>query len=226
MNRLKNILKKTRSFFVISVICGFLVPFAYQATKDAVERNRQEKISSAVSAIFPDSASYTEFAILGNTVKKIDSSTPKDAERVYASYDSGKKLSGIAFQASARGYADDVVILYGYSYEKQCITGYKVLKSKETAGFGDQISSGKTRKSLNFQSSFKCLDVHLNSEKNGLSNQIKLTPPGKKVHGWEFDAIAGATITSRAVEKMLIQSTEELIPVIAANIDVLKDGGK
>jgi len=221
MSEITKIFKSAFPLILISTICGLLLAFTIQVTKPAVEANQRAKVNGAVTAVFPTSAKYVEFAVDGDTLKKADSTTSKKAEKVYATYDAGEKLSGIAFQTKARGYADDVVVLYGYNPEKECITGYKVLESKETPGFGTKIATDES-----FIKNFTCLDVRLNPEKTGLLNRIKMTAHGKKTNEWEFDAISGATITSRAVEKMLVTGTEKIIPIIAKNMDTLRNGNK
>jgi electron transport complex protein RnfG len=223
---MNNIIKTAVSLIIVAMICGFLTSATDQVTRKAIEANNRAKTANAVTLIFPETKNFIEFTIDGNTLKAVNSETPKKTERVYASYDASGKLSGIAFQAQARGYADNVIILYGYNTEKECITGFSVLASKETKGFGDQIDSGKTQKSLDFQKNFKCLSVRMNPGKNGLLNKIKMLKIGANPDNGEFDGISGATITSKTMEKMLVASTEKIIPIIANNLNILKNENK
>ncbi|MFA5830643.1 MAG: FMN-binding protein [Candidatus Paceibacterota bacterium] len=217
----KSMTNVTTRLAIGGTICAFLMACTVAITLLPIAENARIATEKAVYAVFPGSAKYTEFAIDGNVLKAVNAQTPKDADRVYATYDAGGKLSGVTFKAKARGFQDDVVVLYGYNPEKECITGYKVLKSNETAGFGSKISTDE-----NFMKNFTCLDVRLNAEKTGLLNRIKMTASGKKANQWEFDAITSATITSRAVEKMLVGGTEKIIPIIAKNMDTLQKGNE
>jgi electron transport complex protein RnfG len=226
MSERKEKIKTVLSVVAVAVICGFLTSGTDQATKSAIEANQRAKVASSITAIFPESKNYIPFAIDGNMLKKADLETPKKAEKIYASYGANEKLLGVAFEAKARGYADDVVILYGYEFNKECITGFKVLSSKETKGFGDQIDSGKTQKSLDFQKNFKCLSVRLNPEKTDLLHEITMKKSGANPENGEFDGISQATITSTAVKNMLIKSTEKIIPIIVNNLSVLENGNK
>jgi electron transport complex protein RnfG len=219
---MNDITKTASALIVVSMICGFLTSATDQATRKAIEANNRAKTANAVTLIFPETKNFVEFAVDGNILKAVNSETPKKTERVFASYDANGKLSGIAFQAQARGFIDNVVVLYGYNPGKECITGFSVLASKETKGFGDQIDSGKTPKSVGFQKNFKCLSVRMNPEKTALLNIIKMTKSGANPDNGEFDGIAGSTITSKAMEKMLIASTEKIIPMIVDNMNVLK----
>jgi len=217
----KSILNATSRLAIGGTICAFLMALTVAITLLPIAENARIATEKAVYSVFPGSAKYVEFAIDGNILKAADVQTSKTADRVYATYDAGGKLSGITFKAKARGFQDDVIVLYGYNPEKECITGYKVLKSNETAGFGSKISTDE-----NFMKNFTCLDVRLNAEKTGLLNRIKMTASGKKTNQWEFDAIASATITSRAMEKMLVGGTEKILPIIAKNMDILRNGNK
>lgn len=225
MSERKEKIKTVLSVVAVSVICGFLTSGTDQATKSAIEANQRAKVATSITAVFPKTKNYIPFVIDGSTLKKADSATPKKAEKVYASYDN-EKLLGVAFEAKARGYADDVVILYGYEFDKECITGFKVLSSRETKGYGDQIDSGKTQKSLDFQKNFKCLSVRLNPEKTALLNEITMKKSGANPENGEFDGISQATITSTAVKNMLIKSTEKIIPILVNNLNVLENGNK
>ncbi|WP_455198810.1 FMN-binding protein, partial [Kaarinaea lacus] len=118
-------------------------------------------------------------------------------------------LQGIAAEAAAQGYADTIVLLYGYNPDCECITGINILKSAETPGLGDKIF-----KDREFIANFKALDARLNEERNALNNPIVTVKHGKKTEPWQIDAISGATVSSRAVGKALNNSAQFLLPKI------------
>ena len=138
---------------------------------------------------------------------------------VYAGYDKQHKFVGVAINAAAQGYQDMVKILYGYNPDNGCITGFDVLKSTETPGFGTKITTDK-----GFLANFKCLDAQVNVTQSGLAHKIITVRHGTKQHDWEIDAISGSTITSNAIGRMLNKSAQALHSVIARNLDVLKQG--
>ena len=118
------------------------------------------------------------------------------------------------------GYADIIRILYGYDPAEQAVIGFYVLESKETPGLGDKIE-----KDQDFLANFEKLDVSLSDNESGLKNLILTVKSGEKQQPWEIDGITGATISSRAIGKMLGESTQHWIPLIYREKAQLADPG-
>lgn len=133
-----------------------------------------------------------------------------EGSRLFAGYDGNGKLLGIVIETSDQGYSDVISAMYAYSPEKQAITGYQVLDMRETPGLGDRIRSDES-----FLENFKSLDA---------THPITVVKHGTKKNPWEIDAISGATISSRAVGKMLARSVQGMGPVIQRNLDRIQRG--
>ena len=88
---------------------------------------------------------------------------------------------------------------------------------RETPGIGDKIITDK-----DFLANFVALDTRLNKELSGLANEVKTVKHGTKTKAWEIDAIAGATITSRAVGRAINQSAQALLPLVAPHLDKIR----
>ncbi|MCX8018532.1 MAG: FMN-binding protein, partial [Rhodocyclaceae bacterium] len=56
-----------------------------------------------------------------------------------------------------------------------------------------------------------------------LAHAIRTVKHGTKTQPWEIDAIAGATITSRAVGRAIDEAAQALLPRIAPQLEQLKD---
>jgi hypothetical protein len=69
---------------------------------------------------------------------------------------------------------------------------------RETPGIGDKIVTDKA-----FLANFAALDVKLKADLSALANEVKAVKHGTKTKAWQVDAIAGATVTSRAVGKAI-----------------------
>jgi len=110
-----------------------------------------------------------------------------------------------------------VRILYGYAPDCQCITGFGLVASKETPGIGDKIVTDQA-----FLANFEALDVKLNAELSALANEVKAVKHGTKSNPWQIDAIAGATVTSRAVGKAINDSAQLLLPKLLPQIEQLR----
>jgi electron transport complex protein RnfG len=140
-------------------------------------------------------------------------------EKIYAAYNGDGKLQGIALEAAATGYQDVIRILYGYNQDCQCVTGIKVLKMAETPGLGDKIAFDPE-----FLKNFEALDGRLNGQKSALENAIVTVKHGSKREQWEIDSISGATISSKAIGRMINASGQRMFPLIIKHLDELRNG--
>ena len=200
---------------IIALLSGVLVVSIYEYTKPIIAENQRLATERAIFKVLPNATTRQTFRIQDQTLQQVDDKAT--GELLYAGYDAQGKLVGVALNASAQGYQDRVDLLYSYQPETGCITGYDVLKSTETPGFGTKITTNKK-----FLANFSCLDATINAEKTGLKHKIKTVRHGTKKQPFEIDAISGSTITSNAVGRMLNQSGQRLHPLIAHHITLLQ----
>ena len=66
------------------------------------------------------------------------------------------------------------------------------------------------------------LDARVDAAGNGLEHAIVSVKSGSKTEPWQIDAISGATISSKAVARMLNDSARQAVPVIMRHLDVLQ----
>ncbi len=199
----------------VAMISGLLVVLVYEFTKPIIAKNQRLATERAIFKVLPTAKSRLTFVVEQDKLILADDKTL--GELIYAGYDQNNQLVGIAINAAAQGYQDTVRILYGYHPDNGCITGFDVLKSTETPGFGSKITSD-----AGFLANFKCLDAQVNAMQSGLEHSIKTVRYGTKQKAWEIDAISGSTITSNAIGRMLNKSAQALHPVIAKNLTLLE----
>jgi Na+-translocating ferredoxin:NAD+ oxidoreductase subunit G len=217
-----------RTLGLVSAICGLIIVGAYQSTFDAVAANKRIATERAVFKVIPAAKSIAEFVALpAGGVQKVMRSgiqadgageTPAGAVKFFAAYDGSGQLAGIAAEGGAKGYADTVRIMFGYSPGCQCIVGIGVVAMRETPGIGDKILVDK-----DFLANFAALDAKLNAELKALANEVKTVKHGSKTHPWQIDAIAGATITSRAVGKAINDAAQVLLPRVVPQLEKMKE---
>ena len=210
-----------RTLGLVSAICGLIIVGAYQGTYDAVAANKRIATERAVFKVLPKAKSIAEFvAAPGGGIAKVgagDTATPVGAVKFFAAYDEAGKLAGIAAEGGAKGYADTVRIMFGYQPDCQCVVGIGVVSMRETPGIGDKILTDKA-----FLANFTALDLKLKDDLAALANEVKAVKHGSKTGSWQVDAIAGATITSRAEGKAINDSAQVLLPRLLPNLDKLK----
>jgi electron transport complex protein RnfG len=210
-----------RTLGLVSAICGLIIVGAYQSTYDAVAANKRIATERAVFKVIPAAKSIAEYVALpaGGIEPRVgagDTAITPGAVKFFAAYDTDGRLAGIAAEGTAKGYADTVRIMFGYSPDCQCVVGIGVVNMRETPGIGDKIITDKE-----FVANFKALDAKLNKELSALVNEVKTVKHGTKTNPWQIDAIAGATITSRAVGKAINDSAQALLPRLVPNLDKL-----
>lgn len=209
-----------RTLGLVAVICGIIIVGIYQLTLPAVNANKKLALERQVFKVLPNAKSVVPyFATAGGIVSAEGQElAPAGAVIFYAVYDAASKLAGIAAEASSSGYADQVRILYAYDVEKQAITGIGVIAMRETPGIGDKILTDQA-----FLKNFEALDVRLSEDLKSLANAVKTVKHGTKTDPWQIDAIAGATVTSKAVGRGINESAQTLLPRLQPHLDKLRN---
>jgi electron transport complex protein RnfG len=210
-----------RTLGLVSAICGLIIVGAYEGTYDAVAANKKIATERAVFKVIPAAKSIAEYVALpaGGIEPRVgagDTANAPGAVKFFAAYDAAGKLAGIAAEGGAKGYADTVRIMFGYSPDCQCVVGIGVVNMRETPGIGDKIITDKE-----FLANFNALDVKLKGDLSVLANEVKAVKHGTKTSPWQIDAIAGATITSRAVGKAINDTAQALLPRLVPNLEKL-----
>ena len=203
-----------------SATCGLTTAGAYQGTYDAVAANKRIATERAVFKVLPKAKSIEEFvAQAGGGIARVgagDTAIPPGGVKFFAAYDDAGKLAGIAAEGVGKGYPDNVRIMFAYQPDCQCVVGIGVVAMRETPGIGDKIITDK-----DFLANFTALDVKLKADLSALANEVKAVKHGTKTGAWQIDAIAGATITSRAVGKAINDSAQALLPRLVPKLDTL-----
>jgi len=199
----------------VAMMAGLLVALVYQLTLPTILENRRLAIERAIFNVIPNAVSWSGFLISAGGIRG-DTDAGTEETRLYAGYDDTGEFVGVAMEAAAQGYQDIIRILYGYSPGCECITGINVVESKETPGLGDKIY-----KDAEFLRNFDALDGRLSADQSRLVNEIVTVKHGSKNHPWEIDAISGATVSSKAIGKMLNQSAQRMFPLVTTHLDTL-----
>lgn len=122
-----------------------------------------------------------------------------DGQQTFIGFDSLGQSVGFAIEASGQGFADLIKILYGCSPDGAHLLAFKVLESKETPGLGDKIEK----------------DAAFIGQFAHKSTQMPFT----------LDGITGATISSKAMAKLLNASLSMRVPEVARIADSLAAQG-
>jgi H+/Na+-translocating ferredoxin:NAD+ oxidoreductase subunit G len=188
---------------------GIILVGAYIFTLPMIQANKARALEAAIYKVLPGSKSYETLVLKDGALElfKKDEASKKDAppNSIFAGYDSTGALVGIAVPAEEPGFQDIIAGIYGYNPSAKTIVGFEVLDSKETPGLGDKII-----KDMAFKTNFEALSVE---------PEIVTVKNGEKKNPNEVEAITGATISSKAVVRLLQKSIGEWKPAIEQYIE-------
>ena len=204
-----------RTLGLVATLSGLLVVLSYRITLPIIEENKRLAIERALFKVIPGAISRQDFVITDRGIGPAQSDLQGTA--LYAGYGKDGRLKGVALEAAAAGYQDVIRILYGYDPYCQCIRGIEVLKMAETPGIGDKIAKDPV-----FQENFTALEARANATGDGLEHAIVSVKQGEKSEPWQIDAISGATISSKAIARMLNDSAQRYVPLIQNNLAAME----
>ena len=205
-----------RTLVIVSALSGLLIVLAFQWTLPAIKANHARALREAVFQVIPGVTRVVTFRLRNDGALERLTGEDERARKVYAGYTQDGRLAGVAIPAQGQGYQDVIKVIYGYDLERQAIVGMKVLESKETPGLGDKIG-----KDPEFLANFQALDVTLAEGGGELRQAIQVVKKGAKQQAWQIDAITGATISSKAVGRMLNQSARAWLAIVRKNLPML-----
>ncbi len=168
---------------VITALSGAVLSTWDRITKPKIAYHQLQALKAAISDVLPSYDYYEEKNINGNMVYigKIDDRT---------------QPVGIAFKVDGSGFQGNISIMVGVDPSFTSITGIKVLGQIETPGLGTKIVEDPSNKSNPFWFPEQFGGVDLFPQINVVKNSIPQNPN-------EVQAISGATITSRAVVRII-----------------------
>lgn len=198
---------------VAGALAGLLIVMVNLHTKPIIDEYRAEQLRLAVYEVLPGVANYrTLYRVDGELVPEVPAGAKAgDFRQAYVGYDENGDLIGVAVSRGESGFADVVLVIFGFEPDTGIVLGKKVLESKETPGLGDKIF-----KDQDFvQQFFDRPQTPLTAIKAGT---------GKGLPG-EIDAITGATISSKVVVSIINNGVAEWRPLLQqADLEQMEPG--
>lgn len=168
---------------------GLLLVTGFVFTQPMIEVNKAEALRVAVYQVLEGCASYEQLGWDGTQLSIVPTGSTMDMAPVYLGRDASGRLIGFAITTEEPGFQDIIKAIYGYDPVKDQIIGMEILESKETPGLGDKIFKDDA-----FRGNFTSLAVQ---------PEIVSVKKGEKTRPNEVEAITGATISSKAVTRLL-----------------------
>ena len=208
-----------RTLIGVAAVAGTLIVVVFQLTLPIIKAKKAEALRRAVFDVIPGARRVVTFRLEEDGSLAPLKGEDERAVKYYAGYGEDNLLVGVAVEAQGQGYQDVIRVLYGYKPAEQQIIGMKVLESKETPGLGDKIGKDPA-----FLANFNKLTARLTQDGTKLEHAFEVVKPGAKKNPWQIDGITGATISSKAVGRLLNGSAPQRLPPLVKNISRLKEG--
>lgn len=184
---------------VAGLISGVAIVSVYEATLPTITHNKAEELKAAVFKVLPEVTEMRKYQFENNSLR-FRTGEGSDDQTLYGGYNQQGAFVGYAIPSAGPGFQDTIGILYGYIPEKRKVVGMEILESRETPGLGDKIY-----KDLYFVSNFSDLSI---------DPEIVVVKKGLRDKPHEVDAITGATISSKAVVRIINEGNQRWISKI------------
>ena len=173
---------------IAGLVSGVAIIGIYESTLPTITANKARELREAVFKVLPGVSQMQALVYRDSEVIVVEK-PDKDEPVIYGGYDEQGDFVGYAMPAAGPGFQDTIAILYGYNPAEKIVVGMEVLESRETPGLGDKIY-----KDAVFVAGFSALSVE---------PEIFAVKKGTKSQPNEIDAITGATISSKAVVRII-----------------------
>jgi len=173
---------------IAGLVSGIAIIGIYESTLPTITANKARELREAVFKVLPG-VSQMQALVSRDGALVVVEQPDKDEPVVYGGYNNAGEFVGYAIPAAGPGFQDTIAILYGYRPGEKLVVGMEVLESRETPGLGDKIY-----KDAKFVAGFSALSVE---------PEIVAVKKGTSSNPNEIDAITGATISSKAVVRII-----------------------
>lgn len=173
---------------IAGLVSGVAIIGIYESTLPTITANKARELREAVFKVLPGVSQMQALVYRDGELVAV-TQPDKDEPVVYGGYDELGDFVGYAMPAAGPGFQDTIGLLYGYQPDEKIVVGMEVLESRETPGLGDKIY-----KDAAFVGGFSALSV---------VPEIIAVKKGTKTRPNEIDAITGATISSKAVVRII-----------------------
>ena len=181
---------------ISGLISGVAIIGIYESTLPTITANKALELREAVFKVLPGVSRMQQLVWRSGELVATEQ-LQKDEQAVYGGYDDSGDFVGYAIPGAGPGFQDTIGLLYGFTPDEDLVLGMEVLESRETPGLGDKIY-----KDEDFVGSFRALSIE---------PEIVAVKKGTSSAPNEIDAITGATISSKAVVRIINETHREWV---------------
>ena len=182
---------------VAGALAGLLVVLVYRWTITPIEAHRGTIVQQAISEVLQQPARWDTLYLEGGRLTAKPTRPTAELQRVFQGYDPSGHRVGVAVLAAEPGFTEIVSPIFAFEPESGHLLGMKVLDQKETPGLGEKIE-----KDTGFVRQFSRVVAPLKAVKRHTGDAS------------EVDVISGATISSRAVVRIINNAIARWRPLL------------
>lgn len=191
-------LKLLATLALAGAAAGLLVVAVYKATLPTIEKHEAAKVESAVREVLKAPARWDTLYLKNGSLTRDAGGEGKDLPKAYVGFDASGKELGVAVTAQEPGFQEEVLLMIGFEPANGKLIGFKVVDQKETPGLGDKIEA----------------DTSFTTQFPGRVAPLKGVKTRKGDNDNEVQTITGATISSRAVIRIINHAVEKWQPLL------------
>ncbi len=187
---------------IAGAAAGWLIVTVYNLTLPAIQKHAAEQEAGAVSEVLKAPARWDTLYLVGKTLSKTppEGVDKQEAEKAFVGFDAGGRRLGVAVTAAEPGFQELITLMIGFDPATGTLTGYKVLDQQETPGLGQRIETDTA-----FGDQFAGRVAPLTGVKTRSGNDPS-----------QVQTISGATISSRAVIRIINNAVAKWRPLVQA----------
>lgn len=188
---------------VAGALAGALLVFVFLWSQPRILAYRAMVLREAVTEVLKGPDHFESVFLLdGTLVTQVPEGVDTlNLDKVYLGYDQAGEPIGFALAAEGFGFQDIISLIFGYDPKTRKVLGMKVLRHLETPGLGDKIVK----------------DVAFVGEFDGVVAPIQGVKPDRNTGSADqVDMITGATISSKAVIKIINERIAQMADLLAA----------
>ena len=181
-------LRLVMTLAIAGLLSGIAIIGIYEVTLPTITANKAQELREAVLKVLPG-VTQMQALVYRDGELVVVAEPEKDEPVIYGGHDDRGDFVGYAVPAAGPGFQDTIALLYGYKPRDRQVVGMEILESRETPGLGDKIY-----KDADFVAEFSALLV---------DPEIVAVKKGTKTGANQVDAITGATISAKAVVRII-----------------------
>ena len=187
-------LRLVMTLAIAGLLSGVAIIGIYETTLPTITANKAQELRDAVLKVLPGVTRMQALVYRDGELVAV-AEPEKDEPVIYGGHDEQGEFVGYAVPAAGPGFQDTIALLYGYKPGDRQVVGMEILESRETPGLGDKIY-----KDADFVAEFSALHV---------DPEIVAVKKGTKTGPNQVDAITGATISAKAVVRIINEAHTE-----------------